>query len=70
VRVAECGELEFAFLAASAAVRNHGNRPIPRKRERPHDNVAIEPLSPLAAFATSTTEIGLEETVLSAGVGR
>ena len=65
MRVAERGDLEFAFLAASAAVRNHGNQPIPRKRER-----RIEPLSLLAAIATTTNEIGLAETVLTVGVGR
>ena len=70
MRVAKRSKLEYMFLAASAAVRNHGNPAIPRKRERRHDHVAIEPLSVLAALATSTDEIGLAETVLSAGVGR
>jgi hypothetical protein len=70
VRVAERGKLEFMFLAASAAVRNHGNPAIPRKRARWHDHVAIEPLSVLAAPATATTEMGLAETEPSAGVGR
>ena len=70
VRVAERGKLEFMFLAASAAVRNHGNPAIPRKRARWHDHVAIEPLSVLAALATSTNDIGLAKTLLSAAVER
>jgi N-acetyl-S-(2-succino)cysteine monooxygenase len=60
-RVAERGKLDFVFLADSAAVRNHGNPAIPRERE--HEHVKIEPLSLLAALATSTGEIGLVATV-------
>jgi alkanesulfonate monooxygenase SsuD/methylene tetrahydromethanopterin reductase-like flavin-dependent oxidoreductase (luciferase family) len=60
-RVAERGKLDFVFLADSGAVRNHGNPAIPRERE--HEHVKIEPLSLLAALATSTSEIGLVATV-------
>jgi N-acetyl-S-(2-succino)cysteine monooxygenase len=60
-RVAERGKLDFVFLADSGAVRNHGNPAIPRERE--HEHVKIEPLSLLAALATSTNEIGLVATV-------
>lgn len=60
-RVAERGKLDFVFLADTAAVRNHGNPAIPRERE--HEHVKIEPLSLLAALATSTNEIGLVATV-------
>jgi alkanesulfonate monooxygenase SsuD/methylene tetrahydromethanopterin reductase-like flavin-dependent oxidoreductase (luciferase family) len=68
VRVAERGKLEFMFLAASAAVRNRGSPAIPR--ERGHEHGRIEPLSVLAALATSTNDIGLAKTVLSAAVER
>ena len=60
-RVAERGKLDFVFLADTAAVRNHGNPAIPRERE--HEHVKIEPLSLLAALATSTNQIGLVATV-------
>jgi N-acetyl-S-(2-succino)cysteine monooxygenase len=60
-RVAERGKLDFVFLADTAAVRNHGNPAIPRERE--HEHVKIEPLSLLAALATSTNKIGLVATV-------
>ena len=70
VRVAERGEVEFVFLAASAAVRNHGNPAIPRKRERPRDHGAIKPLSVFAALTTPTSAIRLAETILSTAVGR
>jgi N-acetyl-S-(2-succino)cysteine monooxygenase len=67
-RAAEGGKLDLVFLATSATVRNHGKPAVPRERE--HGRVKIEPLSLLAAIATSINEIGLSESVLSAAVGR
>jgi alkanesulfonate monooxygenase SsuD/methylene tetrahydromethanopterin reductase-like flavin-dependent oxidoreductase (luciferase family) len=65
---AERGKLEFMFLAASALVTNHGNPAI--SREHGHEHVMLEPLSVLAALATSTNDIGLAKTLLSAAVER
>ena len=70
VRVADRGELEFVFVAASAGVRNDGKPAIPRERERRHDHVAIEPLSVLAGLATPSTEFRLSKSALFAAVGR